>query len=148
MSFPPVGWDGQRDPWPLPPGTVPQNLPSHRVPGVEYAPDGSAYIIDLHHYARPIEGYTAVPDVTAGGLSVLLLQESDARRNYLTLRNASSLVDIYVSFGREASAQSPILLAPGQTILYDNVVPQTDMWVLASGASGFLAYSWSTIGKL
>lgn len=161
-GFDPVDWNERRnayfDPTFIPPD--PHILPGRaellRRPGTEYIGDvptdgtpgtgGYVPIIrDPHHYAEPIELYSSVPDATAPQESVLILPQTNVRRNWMMIRNASATVDLYVSFGRTASAFSPLTIAAGRTVFFDTVVPQNDVYILASGPLGFIAMSWATI---
>jgi len=95
---------------------------------------------DAHHYAYVTELVDSPSTVT----SQLVLQQPPGFRNYLQLRNNSGGGQIvYVSFGIQASANSPLMLVDGQEVLLDTVVPQNDMYTFGSavGASLCIAYS-------
>ena len=146
-KFRPVGWVEQRDPWTDPQflDSSPHNLPpnSQLLRRDPNAPNGFR---DPHHYAKIISQRYAVPDETAGAASILILNESNLLRNFLSLRNSSAAATVYVSFGQAASSTySPIILTAGQTVLFDTVVPQDDVWVIAGAASGFIVFGYSNI---
>ncbi len=161
--FRPVGWLEGRPGWndpnriPSSPFTLPNRADRLRLPAREFNGDvptnldpglnnePSNLIRDPHHYADLIQFYGSVPDATAPQESVLILPRSNVRRNWLSIRNPSVAATIYLGFGQPAAATSPLVLTPGQTILFDVVVPQNDMWVLASGPDGLIAFAWSTI---
>lgn len=101
----------------------------------------SAPIVDSHHYATLIQYYAAVPQSSVAPI----ITESLGRRNFLSIRNPSAAANIYVSFGSPADATAPIEVLAGETILFDTVVPQNDIWVFADAAAGFVSIAYSTI---
>ncbi len=116
--------------------------PSAPVPGPG-VPAGldTIGIYDPHHYADPIEGFIAV-----GTASILIISQPPNRRNFLALRNSSTGTEvIFVAFGSPASASSWLRLEPGQIVLFDVVVPQSDVWVIANAATGQVSFAHSTI---
>lgn len=151
----------------LAPVDHPQMLPSspHRMPapgervarrveqGLLYGPGAvpvenvpaamSVNAFEQHRYAQLIEGNINVPTVPSGSP---FITQSESRRNLLILRNASGVggPDIYIGFGSEASAISAIVLRAQQYALFDVVVPQNDLFCLASAAGGVLVYAFST----
>lgn len=96
---------------------------------------------EAHRYANIIEG-----NLAPGLASAQFLQEPSSKRNFLGLRNASAAggANIYISFGRDASTASWLVLIPGQIILFDTVVPQDDCYAIADAAGGLLSYAFST----
>lgn len=78
--------------------------------------------------------------------SIKFLDQSSVARNMLAFRNLSATVGIYIDFGGPASASSWVYLTPGQTsvILFDNVVPQDDLYCLASAPGGSFVVAYST----
>jgi len=161
-GFNPVDWNDSRapyyDPNYIPPD--PHNIPNRsdllRRPSPDYVGDIPSSgelpaghhvptIRDPHHYATLISLYSAVPDATMPEQSILILPQSNVKRNFLGIRNPSAAVDIYINFGTPASVNSWLVLTPGQTVLFDTVVPQNDMWILAEGPAGFISFAWSTI---
>lgn len=121
---------------------MPNNLP---IAGFEQSgPVGGeavAPIFDPHHYAR-FNGeqlYT----LTASS-SLLILPRSSTLRNMLMMRNTHATADIYVSFGTDASVNSVLLLAAGQTVLFDVVVIQDDVFAFSTTASATISIASST----
>jgi hypothetical protein len=92
---------------------------------------------DLHRYARVVDSLAAL----SPGLSVQVLAESIGLRNFLLLRNAGAN-DVFIGFSSTASANSPLLLTPNQSALFDTVVPQNDIYAFSTGGSS-LAVSFS-----
>lgn len=114
----------------LPPRT-PSGGPA--VPGTD--------INDPHHYAFIIEG-----TFTTVAASTRIIEEPANKRNYLMIRNAGAAANnLFVSFGRDASANSPILLTQNQILLLDTVVPQDDVYVFSSVVGSVVAFAYSTI---
>lgn len=116
--------------------------PAAPIPGPGLPPGMAEIgIFDPHHYASPIEGVVAV-----GVASILLISQPANRRNFLALRNSSSAAQvIFVSFSGPATANSWLRIEQDQIVLFDVVVPQTDVWVLSSAAAGQVSFSHSTI---
>ncbi len=111
-------------------------------PGMLPVADEQQQVYDPHHYAEVQEG--AVTLNTGASRQVILRPTN--RRNYLTLRNASPGVEtIGISFQGDASLASPLLLQPGQTILFDVVVPQGDVYAFGSALTAVLSFGYSNI---
>lgn len=108
-------------------------------------PQHAANVNDPHHYANLITGNFASPVVLAGGF--LLIQRNDVRRNLLGLRNTAAAggPNLLVDFGQPPSAVSWLVLTPGSLVLFDETVPQDDVWVNGSGAAWGVAFVYSTI---
>ena len=98
---------------------------------------------ESYRYARMISGQFAAP-VTQDNTQ-LFLTSPVGKRNILVLRNASVTANLYIDFGKFANANSPFLLQPTQTLQFDVVVPQDDLYVFADAAAGLLIFSYSTI---
>lgn len=161
-SQPPgVNWVGGRVPWddgsyiPSDPQNVPNPADQLRgpagpqfigdAPQVSIPSQGVFDIRDGHHYARQIISlYNAAPDGSVGAASLRVILENLLKRNYLQIRNASVTANIFVAFDKEASLFSTLRLIPNQIVFFDNVVPQGDVWILADGASGFVALDYAT----
>jgi hypothetical protein len=63
----------------------------------------------------------------------------------LGFRNASTGTQVlYIDFNAAASTGSWLALQPGTILLFDTVVPQDDLYVVSSAASGLLSYMYST----
>ncbi|MBK9497446.1 MAG: hypothetical protein IPO08_23570 [Xanthomonadales bacterium] len=148
-EFPPIGLLSNREPW-----EDQQRIPGspHNLPPVGARPVPAAYmggvpdsgrtpIFDAHHYAQVNDNSTALPELE----SSMILQQPISRRNYLMLRNASTISNIYISFASDASANSTMKLSPGTIILFDVVVPQDDMYAFADSNDGQLSFAYSNI---
>jgi hypothetical protein len=105
-------------------------------------------IFDPHHYASVITGI--LNPVSTLQQNAVFLNAPANRRNMLSLRNASATggANIYIDFNASAQVNSPYKIVPGQTLLFDVVVPQDDLYAFADAASGVLAYSYSTISGI
>lgn len=101
-------------------------------------------INDPHHYAHVISAILN-PVSTDAQNNAVFLNAPSGRRNMLSLRNQSATANLYVDFGKAANTLSPLKLTPGQTILFDVVVPQDDLYAFADAAAGILSYAYSTI---
>jgi hypothetical protein len=100
-------------------------------------------VLDQHRYAYVGGSLTLQP---VANVSNQIIQAQNALRNALFFRNASTTANFYVEFGTDATTNAALQLQPGQTIFFDTVVPQDDVFVLADAASGILRYWYSTIG--
>lgn len=96
-----------------------------------------------HSYANVID-----ISVGVGIVSLRVLDQPAGLRNLLMMRNASLTQTIFIGFAKEATAESTIAIAAGQTLLFDMVVPQDDIWALSSVAGGVLSIGYSTIPEL
>lgn len=156
-DFAPVEYDTPYDrPWQAPqqlpygnvlsnrPGVMPR--PSTVSPG-GFGPARAEPVSDSHHYARVIEGNLAPGTVGQANTLTPFLTENSVRRNMLGLRNASASggANIYIGFGSVATTFSWLILAPGDVVLFDEVVPQNDLYATADAASALLSYAVSTI---
>lgn len=147
-NWPPVRYLNQREPYESPsfvPGS-PNNLPVRPDP---VAPvnttqalkeDGAVPIREIYRYASLV-----TVTITVGTTSFKFLDQPIGRRNMLGFRNASSAGQIlYIEFNGNASSGSWLALTAGTIVLFDTVVPQDDLYVVSSAASGVLAYAYST----
>lgn len=144
----PVRYIDQRMPWSTPGviGPNPHNLPSRPQPGggstqqnVPFLPDTVA--------VREVYRYSNLTDlnVTVGTTSFKFLDAPIGKRNQLGFRNASTSSQIiYIGFGREATSNSWLSLSAGTIILFDAVVPQDDLYCIASASGAVLSYVYST----
>jgi hypothetical protein len=83
--------------------------------------------------------------LSVGTTSIKFLDQPIGKRNLLSFRNASTSGQIlYIDFNSQATTGSWLALAAGSIILFDAVVPQDDLYVISSAASGQLAYAYST----
>lgn len=82
--------------------------------------------------------------LTIGTTSYKFLDQPVGKRNFLGFRNPSTTATIYIDFANQATANSWLALGPGALVLFDNVVSQDDLYVVASAASTPFAYAYST----
>ena len=84
--------------------------------------------------------------VTANTTSQKFLDQPIGKRNLLGFRNTSATPGetIFIGFGRDATNQSFLSLAPGVLVLFDTVVPQDDLYVASATGTPVLAYIYST----
>ena len=147
-GFPPFRYLNEREPWGtpqyIPPS--PNNLPVRPEPGA--VPNttqtvASGQTVDV----REIYRYASVVTVSlnVGTSSIKFLDAPIGKRNFLGFRNASSGTQIlYIDFNATATTGAWLALAAGTLVLFDTVVPQDDLYVISSAASGVLAYAYST----
>lgn len=107
--------------------------------GVPIDQDG---MFDPHHYARMNSGNIGLLVVAP---SAPFLTAPATYRNALVLRNGHATANMYIDFGQPASLLSPLKIAPGQTLLFDVVVPQDDLYAFADVAGATLVYAFSNI---
>lgn len=148
-DFPPVQYVSDLLPWEsptyIPPS--PHNLPARPDPALGTTTRNSlggdtANIREIYRYAS----VTSL-SVTVGTTSIKFLDQPIGKRNFLGFRNASTgTQNIYIDFNGLATTGSWLVLTPGQIILFDTVVPQDDLYVIADAASAVLAYAYSTFG--
>jgi hypothetical protein len=148
-DFPPVQYVSDLLPWESPlfiPGS-PHNLPSRPEPGLQTTTRNT--VSGDTQSIREIYRYASVTSLSlaVGTTSIKFLDQPIGKRNFLGFRNASTgTQNIYIDFSAQATTNSWLLLAPGTTILFDTVVPQDDLYVIADAASAQLAYAYSTFG--
>lgn len=147
-DLPPFEYLNQRDPWGtpqyIPPS--PNNLPVRPEPGA--APNttqtvASGSTIDT----REVYRYASVVTVSlnVGTTSIKFLDAPIGKRNFLGFRNASPGTQIiYIDFNAQATTGAWLALNAGTLVLFDTVVPQDDLYVIASAANAVLAYAYST----
>jgi hypothetical protein len=83
--------------------------------------------------------------LVVGTTSIKFLDQPIGKRNLLSFRNASTAGQIlYIEFNAQATTGAWLALTAGTIILFDAVVPQDDLYVISSAASGQLAYAYST----
>lgn len=117
------------------------SVPSSAVPTPSLT--AATVVIDPHHYANMVSG--VVSPVSQAAIQVPFLTTPAALRNALQFRNTHATANIYIDFQQSASVNSPIKIAAGQTYLYDEVVPQNDVYAFADAAGVTLAYAFSNI---
>lgn len=117
--------------------------------GGAYIPPDSASTYDLSQFvivggSKPF----SVPQV-----STLIVETPPSYRTYLHLRNASGVggANLYIEFGANAVADgagiagSGIRLEPNEQILWDDKIPQDDLYAIADAAGGLLVVSFGVI---
>lgn len=90
--------------------------------------------------------YMISQQVTVNTDSVKILDQSAVTRNLLGFRNTHATIGVWIDFGSNANQNSWVYLPPGGTgaILFDNVVPQDDVYAVANAAGGTLTMIYST----
>lgn len=81
---------------------------------------------------------------TVGTTSIKFLDAPIGKRNFLGFRNPSTTATLYIDFNSAASTGSWLALAPGTIVLFDNAVPQDDLYVISSAAATPFSYAYST----
>jgi len=131
------------------PADLPQYLPGHpnnvspvmRPPTVQERFPTDVYITEPHHFAS----VTEVAIIASNTYYVKFLDQPVSKRNLLMLRNGSTTNDlIYIGFNSVPSPFATLTIQGGQLIIFDTVVPQDDLYVVASAASVVFSYAWST----
>lgn len=143
--FPVVDYDNRREAWGTPSWQPPIPMNLLRPRGRSSAPGagGISETRNDHQYAMVID-----VAVTVDIVSARVLDQPSGLRNLLMFRNASATQNIFIGFAKEATVQSTLLIVPGQSVLFDQVVPQDDIWALASAAGGLLSIAYSTIPEV
>lgn len=144
--FPPVAYDNQRQPWGSPQFIPPHSASIPQGKGRSSAPGagGISEVRNDHHYANVIDISVTVNEL----VSPRVLDRPSGLRNLLMLRNASATQTIFIGFGKEAVSTSTLSINAGQIVLFDTVVPQDDIFALASAAGGVLCIAYSTIPEV
>lgn len=122
-------------------------LPGDVPSGNAGAPIGTPtnYISDPWHSATIVSSQVAPAIVTAPDNQPFLLGPN-TMRNLLMFRNASlGGQNIFIEFGKIASAASVLVLVPNQILLFDAVVSQDDLYAACDVAGGLLSFGYSTI---
>lgn len=143
----PVQWLNNREPWTTPQYIHgnPHNLPSRPDPAVAGStvrdiPAAGLDIRDSYRFAS----FNSLA-LTVGTTSVKFLDAPIGKRNFLGFRNASTTgQNVFVDFNSQASTNSWLRLTPGTIVVFDTVVSQDDLYVIADAAGAVLAYVYST----
>lgn len=149
-NFPPVQWLSPLEAWSSPTfiSGAPHNLPKQA--DIAQAQNTAQYTFDGQTInAREEYRYASLQDISlsVGTTSIKFLDAPIGKRNMLGFRNASTgTQNIYIGFGAQATTSNWMKLVPGQLLLFDAVVPQDDLYVIADGASATFAYAYSTFG--
>lgn len=133
-------------PWSNPnfiPG-APHNLPSR--PDAAVAASTSAGVPGDTFNIRENYRYASLITVslTVGTTSLKFLDQPIGKRNFLGFRNASGTQNLYIEFNGTATTGSWLQLTPGAIVVFDSVVPQDDLYVVADAAGVTFAYAYST----
>ena len=146
-AFPPVQWLSPLEPFSQPqymPGS-PHNLPRRPDPAVASSTTGmprgeSVGIHEDYRYANFVSLALSV-----GTTAIKFLDAPIGKRNFLGFRNSSTAgQNIYIDFGAQETSSSWLALSAGQLVVFDTVVSQDDLYVIADAAGGSLSYVYST----
>ena len=141
--FPPIGYLSDLEPWNsptyIPPS--PHNLPAETAGTTADSQPSQVSVSEPYRYSSIID-----LTITATQTSVKFLDAPIGRRNQLGFRNVSAVSgeNIFIGFGRNATTSSWLRLTPGTIVLFDTVVPQDDLYVIAEAGSPVLSYIYST----
>lgn len=102
---------------------------------------GAARVTNGSAWAVVVESSTAVSSVQ----SALILTTPQGRRNMLAFRNTSATANVYIGFGSAASTNNVFRITPNGMMLFDTVVPQDDIYVIADAVSATLSFAYSNI---
>lgn len=146
-NLPPFEYLNQRNAWGVPQYVPPSpnNLPVRPEPGAfanttqTLATGSTVDIRETYRYASVV-----TVSLNVGTTSIKFLDAPIGKRNFLGFRNASASDTLYIDFNAQATTGAWLALTAGTIILFDTVVPQDDLYVISSGASGVLAYAYST----
>lgn len=146
-NLPPFEYLNQRMPWGVPQYVPPSpnNLPVRPEPGA--APNTTQTISTGQTVdTREVYRYASVVTVSLNvdTTSIKFLDAPIGKRNFLGFRNASATQTLYIDFNANATTGAWLALTAGTLVLFDTVVPQDDLYVVASAAGGVLAYAYST----
>jgi hypothetical protein len=161
----PVGWLSDLEPWASPQFIPPSPHNMSRVPitrnlplplletpqfqvasSAQRASTAQSSTIGLVQDVRDTFKFANITTVslTIGTTSFKFLDQPVSKRNFLGFRNPSTTATIYIDFANQATSNSWLALGPGALVLFDNVVSQDDLYVIASAASTPFAYAYST----
>ena len=149
-NFPQVNWLSPLEAWSSPTfiSGAPHNLPKEA--NIAAAQQTAQFTFDGQTInARETYRYASLQDVaiTVGTTSIKFLDQPIGKRNMLGFRNASTgTQNLYIGFGAQATTANWMKIAPGGIVLFDAVVPQDDLYVIADAASATFSYAYSTFG--
>jgi len=149
-DFPQVNWLSPLEAWSSPTflSSAPHNLPKEA--NIAAAQNTAQFSFEGQTInARETYRYASLQDVaiTVGTTSIKFLDAPIGKRNMLGFRNASTgTQNLYIGFGAQATTSNWMKIAPGGIVLFDTVVPQDDLYVIADAASATFAYAYSTFG--
>jgi hypothetical protein len=116
---------------------------SANAPPINGVPVNVTWVASAHQYA-----WITTEQFAVGLTSIQTILEPVNFRNFLAIRNASASAtgDIYIDFGRAASvANSWLRLQQNEMVLFDAVVPQNDVYVIADEADCSVVIAYSNI---
>lgn len=144
----PLNQPSDLEPWSSPsyiPG-APHNLAKRPEPGSTaqsaglLLPGDTANVREQYRYASLVTA-----QLTVGTTSIKFLDQPIGKRNMLGFRNASTAAQVlYIEFNAQATTGTWLAIPAGTLILFDTVVPQDDLYVVADAAGATLAYAYST----
>jgi hypothetical protein len=149
-KFPPVQWLSPLEAWSSPTflSGAPHNLP--KTADIAQAQNTVNYSFGGQTInAREEYRYASLQDIAlvVGTTSIKFLDAPIGKRNMLGFRNASTgTQNLYIGFGAQATTSNWMKITPGQLVLFDAVVPQDDLYVIADAAGATFAYAYSTFG--
>jgi len=111
--------------------------------GVRFQRRGMPGVVQVQdrHRSAFLRGSTKYTVDTA---SILVLGDPTDVRNLLFLSNVSTGTQIvFIEYGDEATLESPIRLAPGETMVLDTVVPQDRVYAISDAVGARLTVAQS-----
>lgn len=159
-AMPPVRFASDIGPWEDPnyfPGTpmrapagnslpMPGNVPTQGSP----AKGESVFVADPMDLATIVSGAVSPGIVGSSDPTTTqpFLSAPNTRRNLLMARNVSTGgQNMFLEFGKPASTDTVLMLAPNQIVYIDGRVSQDDLYTACDVAGGRLAYGYSTINQ-
>lgn len=112
---------------------------SQLVPGA--APP---WVFDYSRFCDPIESSITVS--LAAPMGAPFIQRGDTPRNWLFFRNTDTTNIVFISYGGPASTLSPLAINPGERVLLDYGVPQSDVWAAVNAGTAVLSFGFSSMG--
>jgi len=168
MNGPPVRWLSNLEPWANPQYIPPTPHNLSQVPLTRNLPKPISDVPPQFKLATPEQRASTSPapasavglvqdvrdsfkyaslttvSLTIGTTSLKFLDAPIGKRNFLGFRNPSTTATIFVDFNSQASANSWLALTPGAIVVFDQVISQDDLYVIASAAATPFAYAYST----
>jgi hypothetical protein len=163
---PPVRWLSDREAWASPQYIPPTPHNLSQVPLTRNLPKPISDVPPQFKLATPEQRASTTPSstvglvqdvrdsfkyasittvtLTIGTTSLKFLDAPIGKRNFLGFRNPSTSASLYIDFNSQASTNSWLILTPGAIVLFDQVVSQDDLYVIASAAATPFAYAYST----
>lgn len=124
---------------------LPGDVPSNGSGQPHLAPTN--WVADAWHQATIVSSQVA-PSAVANPDQQPFLLAPNTLRNMLMLRNASvGGQNMFIEFGKPASAATVLFLVPNQIVMFDEVVSQDDLYAACDVAGGLLSFGYSTINN-